>query len=165
MMPPCGRNRYPLSRWMRKHRWGFKTRDGLGARIYSLTIDHHPWWDWGHRLLVLTGSDMGGNWQEPKPAAWWYRRGVSKRMWRTGYPRSTFEVVTDYDEFKTRTKGLNEDEMYAWSAIAVNQDGELILGHRWWGGDFYGMRKDEVALLRRYLRLWHLRDWFGLRSW
>lgn len=163
------RIRDPLARWMRKQGWyGEAPRDGLRSRLYSLTIERHPWWDWGHRLMVLTGSDMGGNWQEPKPPTWWYRSGEPKRMWRTGYPRntrSTFLVVTDYDEFKARTEGLNEDDMYAWSAITVDQDGELILGKRYWGGSFYGLRQGEVALLRRYLRMWHRLDWFGARSW
>jgi len=37
--------------------------------------------------------------------------------------------------------------------------------HRYWGGNFYGLRACDVALLRRYLRMWRRLDWFGLRSW
>lgn len=154
---------------MRRRGWSHKTPDnGLRRRLWSLNIDHHPWWDWGHPLMTLTGTDMGGNWQEPEPPTWYYRRGPAKRMWRTGYPRhplSTFEVITDYETFRARTEGLNEDEMYEWSAICVDQDGQLQLGHRYWGKDFYGLASDEVALLRRYLRMWRRLDWFGLRSW
>lgn len=138
-------------------------------RVLSLLRDRHPWWDWGHRLMILTGDDFGGNWQAPEPETWWYRLGPPTRMRRTGYPRhplSTFEVIKgDYDEYRRRTDGLTEDELYEWRAIAVNQDGELILGHRWWGKPFYGLTHWEVRLLRKYLRAWHRHDWFGLRSW
>lgn len=154
---------------MRKRGWNRTPhRDGLRARAYSLCVQHTPWWDWGHRVMILTGSGMGGNWQEPKPPTWWYRLGPPTRMRRTGYPRhplSTFEVITDYRTFSERTKGLNEDEMYEWNAIYVDQDGALSLGHRFWGGTFYSLKKCEVALLRRYLRMWRRHDWWGLRSW
>jgi hypothetical protein len=169
MKPPRRWVRDPLARLMRKRAWGWKTpRNGIRSRLYSLTIEHHPWWDWGHRLMILTGTDMAGNWSEPEPPTWWYRRGQAKPMWRTGFPRHpmrSFEIVTDYEEFRRRTEGLNEDGMYEWQAIAVNEDGQLILGHQYWGGNFYGLAGDEVALLRRYLRMWRRLDWFGARSW
>lgn len=158
-----------LAQRMRDRGWHYKTPgDGIRHRAYDLVSERYPWYDWGHRLMVLTGSDSGGNWQEPTPPTWWYRLGPPKRMVRTHYPRhplSTFEVVKDYDEFQGRTKGLNEDRMYEWQAMAVDSDHELVLGHRYWGGNFYGMRKDDTALLRRYLRMWRRHDWFGLRSW
>jgi hypothetical protein len=167
--PPKRRVRDPLVRWMRRRNWNYqKPQDGLRHRLYDLVSERHPWYDWGHQLMILTGSDFGGNWSEPSPPTWWYRLGPPKHMVRTGYPRhplSTFEIVTEYDEFRARTKGLNEDQMYEWKAIGTNQDGDLHLGHRYWGGTFYGMPECEVALLRRYLRMWHRLDWFGLRSW
>lgn len=151
---------------MRKPSWAYDTpRNGLRRRIYCLFMERHPWWDWGHRLMILVGDDFGGNWSEPEPPTWWYRRNGTKRMWRTGYPRSTFQVVTSYNEFRRLTEGLNEDEMYEWQAINVNQDGALHLGHRYWGGAFYDMRSDEWFLLRRWLRVAHRHDWYGLRSW
>lgn len=137
-----------------------------GRRLVDV-IDS-PWWDWGHKLMALVGQNEGGNWSEPTPPTWWYRLGTPTRMARTGYPRhplSTFEVITDYTAFTERTEGLNEDGMYEWQAFCVNSDDELILGHRYWGGNFYGLRKHEAALLRRYLRRWHAIDWWGLRSW
>lgn len=154
---------------MKKKSWAYQTpRNGLRRRLYCLLIDNHPWWDWGHKLMILVGQDFGGNWSEPEPATWWYRLGTPKNQWRTGYPRhplSTFQIVTGYDEFRRLTEGLDEDGMYEWKAICVNQDGELHLGHQYWGGSFYGLSDWEVALLRRYLRKWHRIDWFGLRSW
>jgi hypothetical protein len=167
--PPKRRVRDPLARWMRRRDWHYqKPQNGLRHRLYDLVSEQHPWYDWGHRLMILTGSDDCGNWGEPEPPTWFYRLGEPKRMIRTKYPQhplATFEIVTDYTEFRRRTKGLNEDEMYAWKAIGTSQDGELILGHRFWGGKFYGMPDWEVALLRRYLRMWRRLDWFGLRSW
>ena len=167
--PPKRRVRDPLAKLMRKAGWAYKTpRNGIRRRLYCLAMERHPWWDWGHPLMILTGSDFGGNWSEPEPPTWWYRRGPAKTMRRTGFPRhpvSTFQIVTDYDEFRRLTEGLNEDGMYEWNALNVNQDGALHLGHQYWGGTFYDLPKDEVALLRRYLRMWHRLDWFGLRSW
>lgn len=158
-----------LAKHLRKRGWSYDVpRDGLRRRIFCLVNENYRWYDWGHRLMILVGKDFGGNWSEPEPPTWWYRRGPAKRMWRTGFPRhplSTFQVVTDYDEFRSLTRGLNEDEMYEWNAICVGQDGELQLGHRYWGGAFYGLPKDEVALLRKYLRHWHRFNWFGLRSY
>lgn len=165
------RLRDPLVRWMRRRRWNYdKPRGGLRHRLYDLASQHRPWWDWGHRLMILTGTDHGGNWSkpEPEPPTWWYRQGPPKRMLRTKYPRhplSTYEVVKTYDEFTARTKGLNEDEMYAWQAIGVGQDGDLHLGHIYWGGKFYGLNHWDVALLRKYLRMWRRLDWFGIRPW
>lgn len=157
-----------LATWMRKRSpsWAYETpRDGLRRRLYSLALENHPWWDWGHRLMILTGTDHGGNWSEPEPETWWYRRHPAKPMWRTNYPRSRFEVVTDYAEFRRRTDGLNDDEMYEWKAIGVNQDSALHLGHRFWGKAFYDLPADEWRLLRRWLRMAHRHDWWGLRSW
>jgi hypothetical protein len=118
--------------------------------------------------MILVGDPLGGDYSEPTMETWYYRLGTPTRMWRTKYPRhplSTFEVIKDYDTFRKRTEGLNEDQMYEWQALCVNSDGELVLGHRYWGGNFYGMRKSETALLRKYLRAWRRHDWYGLRSW
>lgn len=157
------------AKWMRKHGWNHRTPDnGLRRRLYDLAACHQPWWDWGHRLMILTGSDMGGNWDEPEPPTWWYRMGDPKHMARTGYPihpPSTFEVITDYTEFIARTGDLNEDEMYHWRAFCFDQDRQLQVGHLYWGGDFYGMTRWEARLLGRYLRMARRHDWFGLRSW
>lgn len=150
---------------LRRRGW---SRRGFRRRVYCLLTDRHHWYDWGHRLMVLVGDDDCGNWSEPEAPTWWYRQRAPKRMWRTGYPRhplSTYEIVTDYDTYKARTAGLNEDQMYEWRALCTNQDGGLHLGHQYWGGRFYEMSKADVALLRRYLRAWHRHDWYGLRSW
>lgn len=154
---------------MRKRGWGYTSkRGGAMHRVYDLLMMRFPWWDWGHRLMALVGDDFGGNWSEPSPPTWWYRLGTPKRMWRTGYPihpLSTFEIVTDYDEFRRRTEGLNEDQMYEWKAICTDQDGQLQLGHRYWGGNFYGLTDWETRLLVRYLRMARRHDWWGIRSW
>lgn len=149
-------------------RLGWNRHHGtIRRRIYDLASCGDPWWQWGYRLMILTGTDWCGNWSEPQPPTWWYRRAETRPMWRTGFPRvRSFEIVRgDYDEFRRRTEGLNEDQMYEWQALNISQDGELQLGHRYWGGSFYGMRKDETRILRSYLRRWHLSDWFGARSW
>jgi hypothetical protein len=158
-----------LARLMRKRGWGHKTpQNGLRRRLYSLTIERHQWWDWGHRLMILTGSDWGGNWGSPEPPTWWYRQVRDRRMWRTGYPtRPVFQLVKDYDLFGALTEGLNEDGMYPWRALCVHEDGhEMILGHAYWGNwHFSGITKGETKLIGRYMRMWRRYDWWGLRSW
>lgn len=158
----------PIEKWMRERGWNYTGHDGsLKERVYALFSRPRPWWDWGHRLMVLVGAHDGGNWSEPSPPTWWYRLGEPKRMARTKYPvhpPSTIQVVKSYAEMRELTEGLDEDEMYPWKAIGVS-DGDLHLGHQYWGGRYYGIDKWEQNLLRRYLIEWRLKDWFGLRSW
>lgn len=158
-----------IGRWMYRRGWTRSNRSGsVRHRLYDLWTCRHPWYDWGHRLMIVVGYDWCGNWSEYEPPTWYYRLGTPKRMWRTGYPShplSTFEVVKDYDEFRKRTEGLNEDQMYEWKAICVNQDGELHLGHQYWGKQFYGLSHWETPLLARYLRMWRRANWWGVRSW
>lgn len=160
-------HRRPAARLLRKLGWN-RAHGTVRRRVYDLAVCHYPWWDWGHRLVIVVGRDWGGSWDEPQPPTWWYRLGPPKPMAFTRWPRhplSTFEIVTDYDEFRRRTEGLNEDQMYEWKAIGANQDGDLHLGHQYWGGSFYGVTRWERALLRRYLRRWNRSDWWGLRTW
>lgn len=169
MTPSKRRVRDRLGRLMRKRGWHYRTpSNGLRARAHALVMEHHPWCDWGHRLMILVGDDFCGNWSEPQPPTWWYRLGPAKSMWRTGYPRhplSTYQIVKSHTEFRQLTEGLNEDQMYEWQAIGTNQDGDLHLGHQYWGGAFYGLTHWDAALLRRYLRKAHRHNWYGLRGW
>lgn len=156
----------PLAKAMRERGWSHKVPySGLRHRLYALAIERHRWYDWGHRVMILVGTNEGGNWSEPSPPTWWYHREHGKPMWRTHYPRSTFRVITDYSEFRAATDGLNEDGLYEWCAMGFDQDEQLILGHRYWGGAFYGLPNDETRLLRRYLRMARRHDWWGARSW
>lgn len=158
--------RLTIAQALRKRGWAYDTgANSLRRRIYCLFMESHPWWDWGHRLMILVGQDFGGNWSEPQHPTWWYKRVHGKPMWRTGYPRSDFQIVTSYSEFRSLTEGLNEDGMYEWKAISTSQAGELHLGHQYWGGNFYGLPRDEWALVGRWLRVARRNDWWGLRSW
>jgi hypothetical protein len=145
--------------------WGWNRRTGLRCRFWSLAYARHPWWDWGHRVMILVGSDFGGNWDSPKPPTWWYVAAPHGRMRRTGYPRRRYEVVKNYEAMRARMKGLNEDQSYEWRAIGVSQDGDLHLGRQYWGGTFYGLDYAELPILLRWLIRWQLANWFGLRSW
>ena len=159
--------RRKVARFLYQRGWPQK-RGSVRHRIHSLVSEHHPWYDWGHRLMILVGQDQGGTWGEPTPPTWFYRQGEPKRMRRTGYPTHplrTYEVITDYSTFRERTEGLNEDQLYEWQAMNTSQDGDLHLGRRFWGKPFYDLNHADVPLLRRYLRHWRLLDWFGLRSY
>lgn len=163
------RRRDHVASWMRSRGWNYKTPpNGLRHRLYDLTAMHHPWYDWGHRLMAVVGSDHGGTWDEFKPEPWFYRLGEPTRERFTGFPRHPmrrFEVIVGYSDFRKRTEGLNEDELYEWQCLYADEDGGLSLGHRFWGKPFYGTTYWELPLIRRYLRQWHRRDWYGLRSW
>lgn len=142
----------------------------IRGRLYQLTSRRLPWWDWGHRVMVLTGTSSGGNYDSPTFETWWYRKGGPPvAMRRTGYPcypLRTFQVVKgDYDRFSEVYDPLSYDDRYEWKAIAVNQDNNLVLGRQYWGENFYGLDKWDVRLLRRYLRAWRRYDWYGVRSW
>lgn len=157
----------PHRRWTYNH-WQRLPDDCIRHRLHHVVSERSPWWAWGPRVTALTGSDFGGNYQNPKPPTWWYRLGPPKRMAITGFrrhPLSTVEVITDYATFTALTQGLNEDQMYEWKAICINQDGVLHLGHQYWGGSFHGLVPCEVKLMRRYLRMWRRLDWYGLRTW
>ena len=158
-----------LAGLMRRAGWYSAKHDNwITGRLYHLMVRGTRWWDWGHKVMILTGTCVGGNYDAPRPPTWWYRLGASKPMWRTGFPRyplSTYQVITDYSTFRQLTEGLNEDEMYHWQAFHMGQDDELHLGHTFWGGKFFGLTYGDTALLRRYLRSWHRRNWFGVRSW
>ena len=104
-----------LAALMRKRGWHHKTpRNGMRRRLHSLANEHHPWWDWGHRVMILVGQDQGGNWSEPEPPTWYYRLGTPKRMWRTGYPRHP-----------RRHDGMHRVVNYVWGDI----DGEPVGAH------------------------------------
>lgn len=159
-----------LYRFTRHLGWHRSPGDSIKGRIYHLLWMHHPWWDWGHRVMVLVGQDNGGNYDSPSPRTIWYREGKAVRMWRTKYPTHpprSYQIVKSYTEFMALTKGIdkNSDAHYEWRAICAGQDGNLHLGRQYWGGDYYGLDHWEMELLRRWLNRWRWRNWFGLRSW
>lgn len=160
----------PMYALARRFRWNAAPTDSMRYRCWRLTTGGWPWWDWGHRLMVLIGDDFGGNAVEPEMRTLWYRRGPAVRMFRTGYPTHpprSFIRISDYRTFKAATLGLdpNSDQHYEWRAICTSQDGDLLLGRQYWGGKFHGLDPWETELLRRHLnrdrrrRLWGLRDW------
>ena len=156
-----------LARLLQKWRWNF-AHGTIRRRIYDLVSCHYPWWDWGHRMMIVTGSDWGGgNWSEPEPPVWYYRMVPGKRQWRTGYPTRRPQIVKTYDEFMSITEGINKDsyEHYEWRAICTSQDNELHIGRMYWGGNFYGLTYGEMRVLVRWLMRWEAINWFGLRTW
>jgi len=153
------------------YRQGWNRRpnaNGIRRRIFDLVNCRYPWWDWGHRVMIFTGSDFGGNWQEPTSETWWYRAGQPTRMWRTGYPRTTnVEIISDYRQFMALTEGMvpDDDAHYEWRAIGFNQDDELHLGRQFWGMQFHGLSYWELPIVAKYLRRHRRRTWFGVRPW
>lgn len=165
------RLRSVIRRAMRRAGWHKSKHDAwITGRAYTLMVRHRaPWWDWGHRVMTLVGTPSGGNYDSPRPETWWYREGSPESMIRTGYPvhpMRTFKIIKgDYGRFRSIYEALKPDDQYAWKAIGINQDGELHLGRQYWGENFYGLNKWETRILRRYLAVWSVYNWFGLRSW
>ncbi len=158
--------RQKLIMFLVKRGWNKSDSTGLRRRLISLLYERHVWYDWGHRVMILVGDNDCGNWSEPEMETWYYRQVTPmKRMWRTNYPRRSFQVVKDYGEFRELTKDLTDDEMYEWKAICLNQDHDLMLGHQYWGGKFYGLDYAERRLVLKWLRAFRRHDWYGLRSW
>lgn len=140
----------------------------LFKRIYDLLTCRYPWWDWGHRVMIVVGYDFCGNWSDMRAPTWWYRfENRKKPMWRTGYPVRRLQVIKNYDEFMKETAGIREDsdEHYPWKAICLGQDDDLKLGRQYWGGNFFGLNASEMRLLLRWLIRWNLSCWFGLRQY
>lgn len=155
-----------LERAMRKRGWSYKTpRDGLRRRAWSLASERGPWWDWGHRLMALVGTDDCGNWDEPTPPTWWYRLDPGKPMRRTRYPRHRLTVVKTYDEFAALTAGLDEAALDEWRAVGYGQDRDLHTGRQFWGEWHTTPTHWEVALIGRWCRMARRHDWWGVRSW
>ncbi len=155
-----------LADLMRRFGWNRSKHDArLTGRLYHLSTHRYRWYDWGHRVMAILGRANGGSYDNPSPPTWWYVEIAPKIMWRTRYPRRRYEVVKSYDEMRRRTSGLNEDEMYRWRAVGADQDGDVVLGRRWWGDPFYGLDYAEVRIVHRWMRRWRWKNWFGLRSW
>lgn len=162
-----------LARHLRTRGWGKGPTDindahyGVRRRVLALLQERNPWWDWGHRVMIIVGDDDGGNWSEPTPPSWWYRPGVPDRMWRTNYPRhrpSTIELVTRYSQLRERIEGATDDEKYEWLGIYLDQDHQVKFGH-YYTDSFYGLRSWEIPIVARWLRMARRHDWYGLRSW
>ena len=150
-------------RWLSRHlrRYGWHRKHGtIRRRVYDLASSRKRWWDWGDRLMALTGTDFGGSWDEPRPHTWYYLPAPPVRMARTGYPRRRYRVIVGYDAFKALAADESE-----WRAIYVNQDGDLGFGRQYWGEGFSGLDYAERAIVAKYLRRWRMRDWLGLRTW
>lgn len=149
---------------LRRRGWNRK-QGNLRHRIYALVTCRAPWYDWGERLMILTGHNTMGHWFGYEPPTWWYREDHSS-YWKTPltrYMRPRLEVIRgDYSKFREREQEVGQDAY--WKAINVNQDDELQLGRRYWGEAFYGLKGIEVRLLARYLIHWLLRNWFGVRN-
>lgn len=144
-----------------KRRWYYETPDGgVRSRIVALLRERHPWWDWGHRMMILVGRSWCGNWTEPRPPDIWYRQGPTKRN-RRGHYRTTWVVVRSYDEYRRQVEQGHQD----WKCIQVQDDGGTLAMGYYDSMNFYGLSRSELPILFRFLVRWALTDWLGIRRW
>jgi hypothetical protein len=144
------RKRRYLWRLLQRIGWRDAGDHTIRYRVYRLALERHPWWDWGHRVMVLTGTPMGGNFQEPSPPTLWYRWDAQQLV-----------LTKSYKEYRAATESMTEND---WKWIGLDQDHELRLGY-YQSGNFYGLPRAEQRLLFWWLVRWRFRDWFGLRTW
>lgn len=132
-------------------------RKHLPRRAFDALAPDRPWWDWGHRVMALTGRDDSGSWGVPRPRDLWFRK-VNGRM----------QTTRHYADVRANP---SED----WRIFDSQNDGfEIIIG--WWphpahgrGGQIHRDGLDgraEIELFRRwFFTEWAVSEWFGLRRW
>lgn len=127
----------------------------LPRRAQDVIAPRYPWWDWGHRVMALTGRDDCGNWGPPRPRDLWFR-------WVSG---SKAQTTRDYAVVRANP---SED----WRVFDSQNDGhEIVIGWSFGPGRPNNVRdslngRAEIGLFRRWLFTeWAVSEWFGLRRW
>lgn len=153
---PKGRN---LRRALYKRGWTRAKNEGrLRHRIHDLIGNRHPWYDWGHLLMILVGQYRHGSWDAPHVRDMWFRR----------VGRDQFVTTNNYDDVRANPE-------HEWRIFDSQDDGHtIVIG--WWphpddrNGNIRRDGLDGKPEQRMFLR-WMLWDglikaeWFGLRSW
>ena len=135
-----------------------KTREGgIAYRLLTTAGDHHHWYDWGHRLMVLVGDYRTGSYEAPRGRDLWYRFADENE--------ARGQIITTHDYADVRA---TEGQDVSWRIFDVQDEGGTVkLG--FWGERIthYGLSRRELALFRRW-DFWECRargEWFGLRRW
>ncbi|KEP75874.1 hypothetical protein HR12_21005 [Microbacterium sp. SUBG005] len=110
-----------------RRRYG--TKDGsIAHRLLTVMIDRHPWYDWGHRLMILTGDYRTGSYETPRGRDLWYR--FENENEARGRVIKTYAYA---DASATRGQDVS------WRIFDVQDDGHTVkLG--WWGGTDQSLR-------------------------
>jgi hypothetical protein len=125
-------------------------------RIVVIRSRHYPWWDWGHRVMILVGRDDGGSYDVPRPRDLWFRHDAGKLI-----------TTTDYSVVRKNNDG-------EWRIFDSQNDGhEVVVGywpHPNGDGRIQQSGLDGRAEQRLFLRWfvwdgWIKADWFGFRRW
>lgn len=126
-------------------------------RIRMIRDRRYPWWDWGHRVLLLAAREDGGSADGvPRPADLWFRREGDRLV-----------ATRDYSVVRERNDG-------EWRVFDSQNDGhDVVVGY--WpapGGDgrLRPSGLDGRLEQRLFLRWfvwdgWIKAEWFGLRRW
>lgn len=118
-------------------------------------IDRHPWYDWGHKFMVLFGQYGTGDYEAPRGRDLWYRFDNENE--------AHGRIITTHRYADVRALPNAE-----WKILDVQDDGGTVM--MGWYGDritFYGLSRRELALFRSW-DFWECRaraEWFGLRRW
>jgi hypothetical protein len=134
------------------------TKEGsLAHRALTVTTDRHPWYDWGHRLMILVGENRTGDYGVPRGRDLWYRFADENE--------ARGRIITTHRYADVRA---TQGQDVSWRVFDVQDEGGTVkLGY--WGDRIahYGLSRRELALFRRW-DFWECRvrgEWFGLRRW
>lgn len=135
-----------------------KTREGgIAHRVLTIAGDRHPWYDWGHRLMILVGDYRVGSFDAPRGRDLWYRFADENE--------ARGKIVTTHQYADVRATAGQD---VSWRIFDVQDDGGTVkIG--FWGEHIthYGISRRELALFRRW-DFWECRargEWFGIRRW
>lgn len=125
----------------------------LIRRINEIRRSRHPWYDWGHRVMILLGREDDGRFDNvPRVRDLWFRHENGRLV-----------TTRDYAEVRARNDG-------EWKVFDSQNDGfEVVIG--WWPDEHGPITRtgldgrDEQRLFLRWFvwEGWIKAEWCGLR--
>jgi hypothetical protein len=144
------------------HRRGWTRGQHEGGplhRLHDVLQRRHPWYDWGHPLMILTGRYDSGSWDVPRVRDLWFR----------ARPGGGFETARDYATVRASNTDANP-----WRIFDSQDDGHTVEIGYWptpsERGNIHRTGLDGRAEMRLFARWliwdgWVRAEWFSLRRW
>jgi hypothetical protein len=164
--------RYRLAQIMIKHEWNWPAYDDtIRGRVYQIVSDRHPWWDWGHRVMWLTGRYDSGSagWPRARDLYYVHPSWLERfdQSWFAGSPTRLGFITT------TKTADVLAHRSVSWKIFDLQDGGRtLLLG--WYpepGSDGRikpaSIEGDEIRLFWHWYWIDHKlkAQWLGIRPW
>jgi len=140
------------------------------ARLIDVIGEHRPWWDWGHRLMALSGTYRGGSSEPPRARDLYMRVGWARREDNHHAIEGSENERVETTHAMTAWEGVKRGE--EWRTFDWQDDGHTLrVG---WLNDegritdsAIGASQGEMARFRRWFiwESWVKASWCGLRPW